>query len=127
MFRVEIDGFAQSAAVEVVFPEGRIGTVRGTRLVRYGPLTLRRGLTSSVDWYDWWDRARRPRRRAAEVSRTVRVVVLDRAHAEVNWWTFSKVVPHAYSVSPLNALVSAPVIETLELSVGGFDAAFALP
>jgi phage tail-like protein len=123
-FRVQIDGLPDSAAVEVVFPEGRIVTERNTRLVRYGSLTLRRALTWSEDWYRWWDSARRPRARARDVRRTVRVILIDRFDADVNSWTFSTAEPTAYSLSPLNALLSAPLIETLELSVGGFEAAF---
>lgn len=123
-FRVEIDGLAGVAAVEVVFPEARIVTARGKRLVRYGPLTLRRALTASTDWYRWWDSARRPRARARDVRRTVRVILIDRLDADVNRWTFPAAEPMAYTISPLNALLSAPPIETIELSVGGFDAAF---
>jgi hypothetical protein len=123
-FRVEIDGLPDVAAVEVIFPEGRIVAERGKRLVQYGSMTLRRALTASKDWYRWWDSARRPG--ARDVSRTVRVIVVDRLQADVNSWTFSTAEPTAYSLSPLNALSSAPLVETLELSVGGFEAAFDL-
>ena len=123
-FRVEIDGVSDVRAVEVVFPEARIASGRGKRAVQYGPLTLRRGLTTSNDWYLWWDAARRPRLR--NVARTVHVVLLDRFQADVNRWTFQEAVPTSYHVSPLNALISAPLLETLELSVRGFEAAFDL-
>jgi len=128
LFRVDIDGLAGAAAVEVVFPEGRIMPEGEKRMVRYGPLTIRRGLTGSPDWYEWWDRARAraPRAQATGISRTVSVVLMDRSRTERQRWTFSNVVPIAYSVSPLNALSSAPLVESLELAVGGFDAAFAL-
>jgi len=125
-FRVEIDGLPDVAAVEVVLPEGRIVIERGKRLVRYGSLTLRRALTGSKDWYRWWDSARRPRARTRDVSRTVRVILIDRFQADVSGWTFPAAEPTAYSMSPLNALLSAPLIETLELSVGGFEGAFDL-
>jgi phage tail-like protein len=78
----------------------------------------------SSDWYQWWDEARRPR--ARNIARTVHVILLDRFQADVNGWTFLEAVPTSYSVSPLNALVSTPLIETLELSVRGFDAEFDL-
>jgi hypothetical protein len=124
-FRVEIDGLPDVAAVEVVFPEGRIVTEGDRRLMRYGSLTLRRALTRSADWYRWWDGARHPR--APDVSRTVSVILIDRFDADVNTWTFSTAEPVAYSLSPLNALLSTPLIETVELSVGGFEAAFDVP
>jgi phage tail-like protein len=125
-FRVEIDGVTSGGAVEVVFSGARIVDGRGKRVVQYGPLTLRRGLTRSKDWYEWWDRARGSRPRAGNVSRTVRVILIDRLQADVNRWTFHKASPTAYSLSPLNALASAPIIETLELSVRGFEAVFDL-
>lgn len=125
-FRVEIDGVTSVAAVEVVFPEARIVNGRGKRVVQYGPLTLRRGLTRSKDWYEWWDRARASRARTSDVSRTVHVILIDRLQADVNRWTFLKALPTAYGMSPLNALASTPIIETLELSVRGFEAAFDL-
>jgi hypothetical protein len=56
----------------------------------------------------------------------VRVILLDRFQADVNRWTFVEAVPTSYHVSPLNTLVSAPLLETLELSVRGFEAAFGL-
>ena len=125
-FRIEIDGVPDTTAIEVVFPEARIVTGRGKSGVQYGPLTLRRGLTTSKDWYQWWDRARGSRARAKNVSRTVHVILLDRFQADVNRWTFLKAAPIAYCLSPLNALVSAPLVETLELSVHGFEATFDL-
>jgi len=124
MFRIEIDGVSEVRAVEVVFPEARIASGRGEPVVQYGPLTLRRGLTASGDWYQWWNEARRPP--ARNIARTVRVILLDRIQADVNRWTFLEAVPTAYSVSPLNASVSAPLIETLELAVRGFEADFDL-
>lgn len=123
-FRVEIDGVPDAGAVEVLFPEARIAGGRGKSLVQDGPLTLRRGLTDASNWYHWWDDARRPRART--IARTVRIIVLDRFQSDVNRWTFLEAVPTSYHVSPLNALVSAPLFETLELSVRGFEAAFNL-
>ncbi len=71
-----------------------------------------------------WDSTRRPRARTIDVSRTVRVILIDRFQADVSRWTFAAAEPTAYSMSPLNARLSAPLIETLELSVGGFEGAF---
>jgi phage tail-like protein len=121
-FRVEIEGLERSGACEVVFPEGRIVPGRGKgRAVHYGPLTLRRAMTASSDWYRWWDGARRSRGAAA---RQVAVVLTDRTHADLTRWTFSKARPTAYTVSPLNALGGEPLVETLELTVSGFDIIF---
>jgi phage tail-like protein len=122
-FRVEIDGLHRTGATGVVFPDARI-VRRGKRkpVVEYGRLTLRRGLTTSSDWFDWWDRARRS---AAAIRKTVVVVLMDASGADVARWVFPGAHPSAYSVSPLNALGSEPVIETLEMAVGGMSVEFA--
>ena len=60
-FRVEIAGIAGSGALEVVFPEARLATKTRPGAARYGPLIVKRGLTGSRDWYEWWDAARQAR------------------------------------------------------------------
>ena len=122
-FRVEIDGLPGTGATEVIFPEARIVTAgRKRRAVRYGTLTIRRGMTASSEWYDWWDTARKS---ATAGRRTVNIVLMDAERAEVTRWMFSGAQPSGYLVSPLNALGREPLIETLELSVAGLKMAFA--
>ena len=123
-FRVEIQGLQSTSVVEVILPEGRIAARGKTRAVQYGTLTLRRGMTGSSDWYRWWDGARRS---AARARKRVDVVLMDRFESDVNRWTFSGVLPTAYAVSPLNALHGELLIETLELTVGGFSLTFSAP
>jgi T4-like virus tail tube protein gp19 len=121
-FRIEVEGLPGTGATEVVFPEARIVELRGkARTVQYGSLTIRRGMTTSSDWYQWWDRARRS---PTTARKDVSVVVMDSLRADAARWTFAKALPSAYSVSPLNALGSEPLIESLELSVGEMTMAF---
>jgi phage tail-like protein len=122
-FRVEIEGMAGTGAVEVTFPDARIvpGPRKG-RTTLYGTLILRRGLTHSSEWYDWWSRARSS---ARSLERAVLVVLLDDRGMEAIRWTFAATKPLAYLVSNLNALGNEPLIESLELSMGGFEASFA--
>jgi len=118
-FRVEIEGLAGVGAVEVIFPEARIAAKRGKgAAVVYGPLIVRRGLTLARDWYEWWDAARRGKR---PPKRSVRVMLPDGAGADAAGWLIKDALPVAYSLSPLNALGNEPIIETLELSAGGFQ------
>jgi T4-like virus tail tube protein gp19 len=119
-FRVEIDGMAGTGALEVIFPEARVvAQPPKPRAVRYGALIVKRGLTTSRDWYEWWDTARRARR---PPKRSVRILLLDEAGIETGGWLFEEATPVAYQLSPLNALGNEPVIETLELAVGGLEA-----
>ena len=119
-FQVGIERLGESGVFEVVLPTARIvdlaGQRRGTEL---GPLTLRRALTESADWYRWWDEARRSR---SVRPRVVTINVLRSAGGPLGVrWFFRDAVPAAYEVSPLNALLGAPLIETLEVKVGGFE------
>jgi len=121
-FRVEIEGLQGTGATEVIFPEARIVEGQGkARVVQYGALTIRRGMTTSSEWYQWWDDARAS---ATAGRKRVTVVLMDRLRADVNRWTFFEALPSGYCVSQLNALGGEPLIETLELSVGGFTVAF---
>jgi phage tail-like protein len=119
-FRVEVEGLRSTGALEVVLPEARV--VRSSRRppqTRCGNLFLKRGLTASSDWYGWWDRARRSKAAAKTI---VHVVLIDARGRDAVRWTLRDVRPVAYQVSTLNALGSEVVLETLEASVGGFEA-----
>ena len=119
-FRLEIDGLPGSGALEVIFPEARLlPRAPKAGAAQYGPLIVRRGLTASRDWHEWWDAARRgPRPK----KRTIRVLLLEAAGEAAAGWLFEGAAPMAYHLSPLNALGNEPVIETLELSVESFAA-----
>lgn len=120
-FRLKIDGLPESGALEVIFPEARLlprGRKAGT--AQYGALIVKRGLTASRDWYGWWDGARRDK---LMPRRTVRVTLLEDDGVPAAAWEFGDASPVAYQLSPLNALGNEAVIETLELSVGSFEAA----
>jgi len=119
-FAVGIEGLDSTRAVEVVFPTARIVSLpRKRQAVQFDNLVIRRGLTQSIEWYDWWNQARRSTR--AIPRRLVTVVLQNANGAEGMRWLFPDSVPLSYSLSPLNALVGAAVIESLELHVGGFD------
>src|SRR5438034_11079245 len=121
-FRIQIEGMQGTGAVEVVFPDARIVTApRKVRATQYGSLVLRRGLTRSSEWYDWWNRARNS---ARGLERTVLVELLDEQGTDAIRWTFTAAKPLGYSVSNLNALGNETVIESLELRVGEYEASF---
>jgi hypothetical protein len=119
-FAVGIEDLQSTRAVEVVFPTARIVSLpRKRRAVQFDSLVIRRGLTRSTEWYDWWDQARKSAR--ANPRRRVTVVLQNASGVEGMRWLFPDSVPLSYSLSPLNALVGAAVIESLELQVGGFE------
>lgn len=115
-FVVGIEGVPEGRAVEVVFPESRLVTQRSRRVVQHSPLVIRRGLTSSTAWYDWWHATRRPR----STRRLVTIRLQGSDGRTRHTWLFPDSVPQAYSLSPLNALNDTVVLESLEVKVGDF-------
>lgn len=117
-FRVAIEGIRGAGAVEVVLPAARIvERPRKRRAVQFEVLVIRRGLTRSTDWYQWWDEARHSKR----ARRRVQIALLDAGGTDALRWNFTGCVPIGYALSPLNALAGAAMIESLELRVGGFE------
>ncbi len=77
-------------------------------------LVLRRGFAGSLDLYQWWDQQRQPKRSR---GRTVTVELLGEPSGEpVTTWRFVGCRPVALDYSPLNALESAIMIETISLT-----------
>jgi phage tail-like protein len=118
-FVVGVEGMQSGGAFEVLIPAARIVELpRKRREVQYEPLVIRRGLTDASEWYDWWNAARR---RTAPQRRKVVVRVESAGGRASVEWAFRDCVPIAYSVSPLHALLGEPLLESLELRVGGFE------
>lgn len=118
-FAVDIEGLPRTGAVEVALPAARIVDVpRKRRAVQFEPLVLRRGLTDSTDWYDWWNDARRLTRTP---RRLVSVIVMRADGSDGVRWLFPESAPVSYALSPLNALTGSVVVESLELRVGSFE------
>jgi phage tail-like protein len=123
-FRLEIEGMSETGATEIIFPEARVADpASASPRVQYGILVLRRGVTLSREWYGWWDLARTSK--AGGDRKNIAVVLQDESGAETHRWTFNGARPHAYALSPLNALGNEPLIETLELTVDSFEATYA--
>lgn len=77
-------------------------------------LLLRRGVTGSLDLYEWWDEARRE---PSPPTRTVTVTLLADDHrTPVMTWRFVRACPVSLTYSPLNALEPSVVMEEVALA-----------
>ncbi len=131
-FTVEIPGIVDANSpdaglLEVNFPEARLDTLeyrngndktndvqKMQTVTKYGNLLLKRGVTGSLTWYNWWDAVRNGVESAAT---TVVVSLLSEDHSTpVLRWTFMEARPVKYQVSPLNALGEAVLTESLEVA-----------
>jgi phage tail-like protein len=92
----------------VVDPEGPIGGDGASHLV------LRRGFTGAMDLYDWWMQERGPKRSR---GRLVAVDLLDETNTQVAvTWRFTGCRPIGLHYSPLDALATSLITETIELA-----------
>lgn len=114
-FRVGVGGKSRATDgyTEVRFPTMLVS--REIEPVEASPyLVLRRGFTGRLDMYEWWQQQRQPKGTA---GRTVTVELLDESSREVGAvWRFTGCRPVALDYSPLDALGSAVLVETVTLS-----------
>jgi phage tail-like protein len=111
---------AQTNAVEYRNGNERENNPRVLQTItRYGNLILRRGVIGSLSWYEWWN-AMRNGDQNAERNIVISLLNEDRSNVVLSW-KFYRARPLSYSFSPLNALVSQPLYETLEIAVERFD------
>jgi phage tail-like protein len=110
----ECDGLEMTMDVRTIKEGGNNATqVRGTGLVAYGTLTLKRGMTSSFDLWDWFGAVTRdPSLRGdGEV-----VVFAHDGHTERVRFVLSRLLPLKLKAPALNAKDGIVAIEELQLA-----------
>jgi phage tail-like protein len=128
-FRLEIGGIAEAHFSEVSgfdlstdaidYREGDDPThVRKLPgLTKYGNVTLKRGITASMDLYNWHKDII-----AGTIRReTVAIVVIDEAGADMARFNITEAWPTKYDPMDLNAKGNDVAIETLELVNEGVE------
>ncbi len=126
-FIVKIRKLAVAGFSEVVLPEQRAryieyreaGSSKSQKIlagVSYGPLVLKRGVEKGTDLEDWWQEVVS----GTPQARSGSIVLLDEHRQPATSWYFTGALPVAYRTSPLSAVKSRVVIESLELSVESF-------
>lgn len=82
-------------------------------------LLLRRATSADTVLHDWWEKAHRGR---APQRRTVRVMLLAPDHERVvKRWRFRNARPVVLHYTPLNALDSTLVMESLAIAFDGVE------
>jgi phage tail-like protein len=130
-FLVEIDLIAEAAfsevsglSAEAEVIEYRQGSdVTSTRKlpgrIRYGNVTLRRGLTTSRELFDWWTTVVQ----GTLQRRNVAIVLLDDERRPVHRWLLHGAWPAKFEVGSLQAKGNDVLIESIELTHEGFELA----
>jgi phage tail-like protein len=122
-FRLEIDGIQQAGFSEATVPDMSTDVVEyreGNEITtprklpglnKYGNLTLKWGITDSMELYKW----RQQIVDGTIARKNIAVVLIDEAGADKARWEFVNAWPSKYDAPDLNATGNAVAIETLEI------------
>jgi phage tail-like protein len=125
-FLLEIDGITQAGFSEVAIPdtssdvvEYREGseatTVRKlSGLTKYGNITLKWGVTDSVELYEKWRKLVEDGK-MKDARKNVAIILMDEEGNAAARWEFVNAWPSKYDAPDLNAKGTDVAIETLEI------------
>ena len=109
----ECDGLEMSIEVKTIREGGNNGAqIRLAGPVTYGQLTLKRGMTSSFELWDWFEKTMSDARLRADAE----VVLLSEDKKERARFILSRCVPVKVRAPSLNAKDGAVAIEELQLA-----------
>ncbi len=124
-FRVEIDGIQTASFSEATIPDTSTDTVdyrEGTDLpnqkklsglVKYGNITLKKGLTDSMELYEW--RKLVEQSGAAKARKNISLILTDEEGNDKARWDIVEAWPTKYDPSDFSAKSNEVIIETLEI------------
>jgi len=124
-FKVEIDGFTTASFSEATIPDSTTDSVdyrEGTDspyqrklsgLTKYGNITLKKGLTDSMELYNW--RKSVEDSGAVKARKSISLVLVDEEGNDKSRWDIIEAWPIKYSSASLDAKGNAVVIESLEI------------
>jgi phage tail-like protein len=130
-FRVEIDGIGAAAFSEVFIEPTTTAVVEYREagepthvrklpgLTKFGNVTLKRGVTSSLDLFNWHLQV--VRGQIANARKNLTIIVLDEAGQDVARFVVSEAWPTRYDPGDLNAKGNDVFIESLELVNEGIE------
>ncbi|MEP6922806.1 MAG: phage tail protein [bacterium] len=127
-FKVEIAGitlagFSEVSGLEsevdlIEYREGGDGTIRKLPgLPKFGNITLKRGVTDSLELYQWHKKILQ----GVMDRRDGVIILLDDAKKPVTRWKFANAFPFKYEGPTLNAKGNDVAIETLVLCCEGLE------
>lgn len=124
-FRVEIDGIQTASFSEATIPDSttdvveyREGSDETTMrkipgLTKYGNLTLKKGLTDSMELYEW--RKKVVQLGATKARKNISIILVDEEGKDKARWDISDAWPIKYAPSALSAKGNEIMIEQVEI------------
>lgn len=132
-FRVEIDGIKQAGFSECTFADTSTDPIeyregneppifrKLSGLTKYGNITLKWGITDSLDLYKW--RQQIIDKGAEGARKNMAIVLIDEAGKDKARWNIFQAWPIKYDPADFNAKTNDVAIETLEIAHEGFTRA----
>lgn len=129
-FRVEIDGITQAGFQDVTFSDTTTDSVeyregneppifrKLSGLTKYGNITLKWGITDTMDLYNW--RKKVIDTGAATARKNMSIILIDEAGADKARWDIVNAWPTKYTPPTFNAKGNEVAIEALEIVHEGF-------
>lgn len=128
-FRVEISGIQIASFSEATVPDITVESVdyrEGTDpvykrpqsgLSSYGRMTLKKGLTDSMDLYDWHQQVLEQGSSSPGARKNISLVLMDTDGADKVRWNVINAWPTKYESTGMNASSSEVMVETFELAL----------
>ncbi|WP_437901135.1 phage tail protein [Sorangium sp. So ce124] len=127
-FRVEIASIQVAAFASATIPdessdqiEYREGTDPFTRKLsgypKVGSLTLKRGITTSMELYEWWQIIRQTGTGVPNARRNISIILVDDAGNDAARWDLVGAWPSKYQAGDLDGKGNDVLIETFEVAV----------
>jgi phage tail-like protein len=129
-FRIEIDGVTQAGFSECTFADtttdpveyregDELPTVRKlSALTKYGNITLKWGITDSMEIYNW--RQQIIDTGAEGARKNMSIILVDEAGSDKARWNITRAWPTKYDPPDFSAKGNEVAIETLEIVHEGF-------
>lgn len=133
LFSVNVAGIGTAAFSEATLSSVTVNTTsyrEGTDsaslttlpgLVSYGNVTLKKGVTNSIQFFKW---VQSVLQKGTDAAQNMTISVIDGPGSSskiLASWNFRGVFPIGYEVSPFDASSSGVLLETLVLSVGDME------
>lgn len=124
-FKVEIEGIQIASFAEATIPDSSTDSVdyregmdlpvqrKLSGLTKYGNITLKKGLTDSMDLYEW--RKSVEDTGAIKARKSMSLTLIDEEGNEKARWDIVEAWPTKYDPSDFSAKANEVVIETLEI------------
>lgn len=128
-FRIEVEGIQQAgfseisgydASIDVVeYREGNQTTTvsKLPGLTKYGNITLKWGVTDSMDMYDWMSSCIQ----GTVTRKTVTIIAMDEEGSDVATWQVIEGWPTKYTAPDFKGTGNEVAIESLELAHEGME------